>query len=365
MIFSYNLIKRFINIPWENLQTICDKNNINIKLIKERKLPETMVIWKSIKVEKHPNADRLFVCQIDCGTHGIFQILTWGENIVEWVYLPIALPWTYLSEINIKIEPRKMRWIESNWMICSKEEIWINEDTDKHWIWILNEEFDDITDEDLWKPLNIKYPWFENNLFKIETQDFDQKFFNSHFAFWLLLNILSKDSESIKFNKIPHILDTIYHTNIKELLENATQKQYDLQLENYIAIHLSNPQINKTSFYNRVNLLDMWNEPINNYIDFKNLLNWLYWYEITFNENLQEKNIWDQLESILIINNIWNQKSKLYASIIIIDELKFMSKDLWISQNFSIDYKIQDETLFGWKPEKFDEKEITDFIILQ
>ena len=37
---------------------------------------EKIVIAKVIECEKHPNADKLNVCQIDCGAHGNFQICT-------------------------------------------------------------------------------------------------------------------------------------------------------------------------------------------------------------------------------------------------------------------------------------------------
>jgi tRNA-binding EMAP/Myf-like protein len=47
------------------------------------------------------------------------------------------------------IEKRKMRGIESNGMICSKEELDILEDMDAHGIWDLKEDFDDISDADL------------------------------------------------------------------------------------------------------------------------------------------------------------------------------------------------------------------------
>ena len=42
-----------------------------------------------------------------------------------------------------------MRGVESNGMICSKEELGINEDMEKHSIWDLKEDLDDISDKDL------------------------------------------------------------------------------------------------------------------------------------------------------------------------------------------------------------------------
>lgn len=363
MNFSYNLLKKFISIPWENLEKTINDNWINIKIIKDRKFPETMVIWKSIKIERHPNADRLFVCQIDCGTHWIFQILTWGENIKEWVYLPIALPWTYLSEINIKIESRKMRWVESNWMICSKQEMWIDEDSDKHWIWILDEDFDDLSDEDLGKKISDKYPWMENIIFKLENEKFNE-FFDSHFKLWLLLNLItSQNKERIKYNKIPLILDMIYHTNMQELLTNASccSKEYNLDINNYIAIELWNLKIVRTHFYNRVNLIDLWYTPSKNIEDFINIFDGIYWYKLKLNQPLSE--IWNNQDKILIINDIENKKYKLYTSISIIDEIKSHTRDLQYDQIIWIQWKIDDINIFSWKPEKYNEDELTQLLI--
>jgi phenylalanyl-tRNA synthetase beta chain len=69
--------------------------------------------------------------------------------MAEQIYVPVALPDCFLPAVNMKIEPRKMRGIMSNGMICSKEELGINEDVEKHNIWSLTEDLEDISDKDL------------------------------------------------------------------------------------------------------------------------------------------------------------------------------------------------------------------------
>ncbi|MEI6774674.1 MAG: hypothetical protein WCL18_08050 [bacterium] len=65
------------------------------------------------------------------------------------MYVPVALPGTVFEKAGITIEPRKMRGILSNGMICSKEELEINEDMEKHSIWSLTEDLEDISHTDL------------------------------------------------------------------------------------------------------------------------------------------------------------------------------------------------------------------------
>ena len=74
-----------------------------------RKIPDKVVIGKTTKVVKHPDADTLMVCQVDCGLAGQYQIITAGENIVADVYIPVALPGCYLPVIDLSISERTMR----------------------------------------------------------------------------------------------------------------------------------------------------------------------------------------------------------------------------------------------------------------
>ncbi|HMT01641.1 MAG TPA: hypothetical protein PKC14_04905, partial [Candidatus Absconditabacterales bacterium] len=130
MLFSQSLLKRYIalNQSAEIIGREMTHKTCEIEGITQRKIPELVVIGKATKVEKHPEADKLFVCQIDCGSRGIFQILTGGENIVEGAFVPAALPGCYLPVIDLSIAERKMRGLDSNGMICSKGELGINED---------------------------------------------------------------------------------------------------------------------------------------------------------------------------------------------------------------------------------------------
>ena len=63
-----------------------------------------------------------------------------------------------------------MRGIESNGMICSKEELEILEDLEKHSIWSLTEDLEDISDKDLGTPLKEKFPRLEERVLEVDNK---------------------------------------------------------------------------------------------------------------------------------------------------------------------------------------------------
>lgn len=90
----------------------------------------SVVTGRITKTEKHPDADRLTVCTVDCGAHGTKQICTAATNIFEGAIVPCALDGaTVLHEGGIqKIKTGKLRGVVSEGMFCSGEELGINND---------------------------------------------------------------------------------------------------------------------------------------------------------------------------------------------------------------------------------------------
>lgn len=82
---------------------------------------EKVVVGKILKIEKHPDADKLVVCQVDVGEEENIQIVTGAKNVEEGHYIPVALDGAILPEM--KIKKGKLRGIESCGMMCSVEEL--------------------------------------------------------------------------------------------------------------------------------------------------------------------------------------------------------------------------------------------------
>ncbi|MBO4412616.1 MAG: phenylalanine--tRNA ligase subunit beta [Clostridia bacterium] len=84
-----------------------------------------VVVGKIEKIEKHPEADRLFVCQVNIGGKNV-QIITSATNVFEGALVPVSLDGAHLAN-GIDIKPSKMRGVLSEGMFCSGEELGITD----------------------------------------------------------------------------------------------------------------------------------------------------------------------------------------------------------------------------------------------
>ena len=88
---------------------------------------DRIVTCKILSIEKHPDADKLSVTQVDAGEHGILQIITAATNIFIGAIVPVALDNSTLFN-GEKIKTGKLRGLPSYGMFCSGEELGINDD---------------------------------------------------------------------------------------------------------------------------------------------------------------------------------------------------------------------------------------------
>lgn len=92
---------------------------------------ENIVIGQIKKIEKHPDADKLVVCQIDVGQGEPIQIVTGAPNVEEGMKIPVVLDGGRVAGGHdgkktpggVKIKKGKLRGVESNGMLCSIEEL--------------------------------------------------------------------------------------------------------------------------------------------------------------------------------------------------------------------------------------------------
>ncbi|MCD8098091.1 MAG: phenylalanine--tRNA ligase subunit beta, partial [Lachnospiraceae bacterium] len=97
---------------------------------------EKIVIGQILKIEQHPDADKLIVCQVDIGEAEPIQIVTGAPNVKEGDKVPVVLDGGKVAGNHdgkmtaggIKIKKGKLRGVESNGMMCSIEELGSNTD---------------------------------------------------------------------------------------------------------------------------------------------------------------------------------------------------------------------------------------------
>ena len=88
---------------------------------------DSVVVAHVLEVVKHPDADRLNVCQVDTGSGTPTTIVCGAPNVAVGLNVPCALPGAKLpGDFTIKVA--KVRGIESSGMLCSAKELGIDED---------------------------------------------------------------------------------------------------------------------------------------------------------------------------------------------------------------------------------------------
>ncbi|MEL6377450.1 MAG: YtpR family tRNA-binding protein, partial [Pseudomonadota bacterium] len=86
-------------------------------------------IGKVVKAEKHPDADRLRVCQV-MTDEGESQIICGAPNAREGITVVVAKPGVYVPGIDTTIGVGKIRGIESFGMMCSEREMELSDEHD-------------------------------------------------------------------------------------------------------------------------------------------------------------------------------------------------------------------------------------------
>lgn len=89
----------------------------------------SFTIGKVLKAEKHPDADRLRVCNV-LTDQGEKQIICGAPNAREGITVVIAHPGTYVPGIDTTIQVGKIRGIESHGMMCSEREMELSDEHD-------------------------------------------------------------------------------------------------------------------------------------------------------------------------------------------------------------------------------------------
>ncbi len=124
MIVTRNWLQEFIDISKISTEDICKALNsigLEVDSLQTVCIPSKVVVGKVLEKEKHPDADKLNICQVDIGSEQV-QIVCGAKNVDANQYVPVAVNGCNLGG-GFKIKKAKLRGVESNGMICSSTEI--------------------------------------------------------------------------------------------------------------------------------------------------------------------------------------------------------------------------------------------------
>ena len=131
-----------ITVPWlkEHLQTKANEAKIvdqltniglEVESIKEN-LGElaNFKVAKILKAEKHPNADKLKVCDVTLGNNKIIKVVCGAPNAREGLVTIYAPPGAVLPKTKLELKVAKIRGVESRGMLCSASELNLSNESD-------------------------------------------------------------------------------------------------------------------------------------------------------------------------------------------------------------------------------------------
>ncbi len=148
MRISYNWLKQFIKTDWSAEETATLLTDLGLEVEGIEKFQsvkgalEGVVVGEVLSCEKHPDADRLKITQVNIGESTPLQIVCGATNVAVGQKVPVATVGTKLFDKageQLVIKKGKIRGQESNGMICAEDELGLGNNHDG--ILVLDENF--------------------------------------------------------------------------------------------------------------------------------------------------------------------------------------------------------------------------------
>uniref|UniRef100_UPI003077E778 YtpR family tRNA-binding protein n=1 Tax=Acidaminococcus fermentans TaxID=905 RepID=UPI003077E778 len=128
MLASINWLKQYVDIP-VTPEVLADKlTRVGLEVEQVIHLGEGLegvITGKVAQIERHPNSDHLWICQMDLGQGELVQILTGAQNVHQGDMVPVAVVGSHLPG-GMTLKAAKMRGLDSNGMLCSAGELGID-----------------------------------------------------------------------------------------------------------------------------------------------------------------------------------------------------------------------------------------------
>lgn len=131
MLVSFNWLKKYVRLP-DSVTALDLAAKLNLSTVEVEKVIsagaelENIVVGKILTLSKHPNADKLTVCQVDLGEETA-DIVCGGSNLREGMLVAVAKPgakvrWHGAGDL-VELQETVIRGVKSRGMICASSEI--------------------------------------------------------------------------------------------------------------------------------------------------------------------------------------------------------------------------------------------------
>jgi len=136
MQFPESWLREFCNPPMNTaeLADLLTMSGMEVEELRPAAPPfQHVVVAQVLSVERHPNADKLNVCQVDVGAPAPLQIVCGAPNVAVGIKVPCALVGAALPPAQpdgpaFEIRLSTLRGVESQGMLCSARELKLSED---------------------------------------------------------------------------------------------------------------------------------------------------------------------------------------------------------------------------------------------
>src|SRR6058998_1228132 len=130
MKFSVNWLCEFVDLPKtpEEIADLLTRAGVETENIETRDAKiEQVIVSQIVASSRHPNADRLTVCEVDDGSGTKRQMVCGATNYKVGDKVPLVLPGAKLPN-GLEIRKSKLRGVESEGMLCSSKELGLGDD---------------------------------------------------------------------------------------------------------------------------------------------------------------------------------------------------------------------------------------------
>jgi len=124
MILTRAWLNEWINLKGITSEDICSTLNaigLEVDSLDKIRVPKNIVVGKVLTCKKHPDADKLNVCEVDLGDE-VKQIVCGAKNVKAGLHVVVSKVGAVLPN-GMEIKEAKLRGLDSSGMICSSEEL--------------------------------------------------------------------------------------------------------------------------------------------------------------------------------------------------------------------------------------------------